>query len=133
MTQPLSDNPPTILLVDDEQSVRAIVLRILRRANFNVLEAATGQDALRISDSHAGTIDLLVTDMFMPGMRGPEVADQLIAKRPGIRVVFMSGYSDHDPKAGIPCGAGFLSKPFSGQELAAAVETALKSKPVSAG
>jgi len=114
-----------ILLVDDEQSVRAIVVKILRRANYNVLEAEDGAAALRISDSHAGEIDLLISDMYMPGLRGPEVAKALSPKRPGLRVLFMSGYADQDSRSGVPLGANFLNKPFSGKELTAAVEAAL--------
>ena len=119
----------TILLVDDEQSVRAIVLKILRRANYKVLEAENGEAALKISDSHPEKIDLLLSDMYMPGLRGPEVAEALAPKRPGIRVLFMSGYADQDSRAGVPFGANFLNKPFSGKELAAAVEAALNGPP----
>src|SRR6478672_6415230 len=116
----------TILLVDDEQSVRSIVMKILRRANYNVLEAQNGEEALRIADTHSGQIDLVVTDMFMPGMRGPEVVQSLLPKRPGLRVLFMSGYADQDARTSVPEGANFLNKPFSGQDLAAAVDAALK-------
>jgi two-component system cell cycle sensor histidine kinase/response regulator CckA len=130
MTTPAQAENQTILLVDDEQAVRLIVLKILRRAKYNVIEASSGEEALKVADAHPGAIDLVVTDMFMPGMRGPEVIQNLIAKRPGLRVLFMSGYADHDPKSGVPFGANFLGKPFSGQELAAAVESALKSNPI---
>src|SRR5436305_6586428 len=108
----------TILLVDDEQSVRAIVLKILRRADYNVLEAESGDAALRIAETHPGRIDLLITDMFMPGLRGPEVATRLAMTRPGLRVLFMSGYADQDARTGVPAGANFLNKPFSGADLA---------------
>jgi two-component system cell cycle sensor histidine kinase/response regulator CckA len=117
---------PTILLVDDEQAVRSIVVKILRRAKYNVLEAENGEAALRISESHPDRIDLLLSDMYMPGLRGPEVAQALAPKRPGLRVLFMSGYADQDSRAGVPEGANFLNKPFSGQELAAKVEAVLK-------
>jgi two-component system cell cycle sensor histidine kinase/response regulator CckA len=120
----------TILLVDDEQSVRAIVLKILRRARYNVLEAENGEAALRIADTHPGKIDLVITDMFMPGLRGPEVVERLAPKRPGLRVLFMSGYADRDARTGVPPGANFLNKPFSGQQLTAAVEAVLKGQPI---
>ena len=84
----------TILLVDDEQSVRSIVLKILRRASYNVIEAENGEAALKLAESHPGTIDLVITDMYMPGLRGPEVAARLALTRPGLRVLFMSGYSE---------------------------------------
>ncbi len=125
----MADRTARILLVDDEQSVRAIVLKILRRANYNVLEAENGEAALKISDSHPEKIDLLLSDMYMPGLRGPEVAEALAPKRPGIRVLFMSGYADQDSRSGVPFGANFLNKPFSGKELAAAVEAALNGPP----
>jgi CheY-like chemotaxis protein len=126
MPAPPTHPNPTILLVDDEQSVRSIVMKILKRANYNVLEAQNGEEALRIADGHAGQIDLVVTDMYMPGMRGPEVVQTLLPKRPGLRVLFMSGYADQDARTSVPEGANFLNKPFSGQDLAAAVDAALK-------
>ena len=127
MTRPPADTEvKTILLVDDEDSVRAIVVKILRRANYTVLEAENGEAALRIADAHPEKIDLLVSDMYMPGLRGPEVAQALAPKRPGLRVLFMSGYADQDSRSGVPVGANFLNKPFSGKELAAAVDAVLK-------
>jgi len=131
MTSPDAADKGTILLVDDEQAVRAIVLKILRRANYNVLEAENGEAALRVAESHPGKIDLVITDMFMPGLRGPEVAQKLAMTRPGLRVLFMSGYADHDLRTGVPAGANFLNKPFSGADLAKTVEAALKGPPVS--
>jgi two-component system, cell cycle sensor histidine kinase and response regulator CckA len=101
-------------------------MKILKRANYNVLEAGNGEEALRIADTHSGQIDLVVTDMFMPGMRGPEVVQSLLPKRPGLRVLFMSGYADQDARTSVPQGANFLNKPFSGRDLAAAVDAALK-------
>lgn len=121
----------TILLVDDEQAVRAIVVKILKRANYHVLEAESGDAALRIAESHSGKIDLLLSDMYMPGLRGPEVAQKLAPKCPGIRVLFMSGYADQDSRSGVPEGANFLNKPFSGKELVTAVEGVLKGPPLS--
>lgn len=132
MTGALDDaGPPTILLVDDEEAVRAIVVKILRRAKYNVIEAENGDDALRVAAAYPGTIDLVVTDMYMPGLRGPEVVQRLAPTRPGLRALFMSGYADQDARTGVPPGANFLSKPFSGQELAAAVEAVLKGPTVS--
>jgi two-component system cell cycle sensor histidine kinase/response regulator CckA len=125
LTSPDTATKGTILLVDDEQSVRSIVMKILQRAKYHVLEAANGDEALRISDSHQGRIDLLISDMYMPGLRGPEVALALAPRRPGLRILFMSGYADQDSRAGVPEGANFLNKPFSGKELAAKVEAVL--------
>jgi len=86
---------------------------------------------LKLAEGHPGNIDLVITDMFMPGMRGPELAQKLGLKRPGLRVLFMSGYADQELKTGVPAGANFLNKPFSGAELAKTVEAALKGPPVS--
>jgi CheY-like chemotaxis protein len=121
----------TILLVDDEDSVRAIVVKILRRAKYNVLEAENGDAAVRIAEAHQGKIDLVITDMYMPGLRGREVVQRIAPTRPGLRALFISGYADQDSRTGVPDGANFLSKPFSGQELTAAVESALKGPPIS--
>jgi DNA-binding NtrC family response regulator len=121
-----TNDPVTILLVDDEQSVRAIVVKILRRAKYNVIEAENGETALQIAKTHPGKIDIVITDMFMPGLRGPEVVQALTPMRPGLRALFMSGYADQDSRTSVPSGANFLSKPFSGQELTAAVEAVLK-------
>ncbi|HJQ10582.1 MAG TPA: response regulator [Gemmatimonadaceae bacterium] len=131
MTSPQEPEKGTILLVDDEQAVRSIVLRILKRAHYRVLEAENGEAALKLADEHQGRIDLVITDMFMPGLRGPEVVQRLAPKRPGLRALFMSGYADQDARTGVPAGANFLNKPFAGRELAAAVEAALKGPTVS--
>ena len=131
MSEAKTPDAPTILLVDDEQSVRAIVLKILRRAHYNVLEAEDGETALRIAEAHPGKIDLVITDMFMPGLRGREVVERLAPTRPGLRALFISGYADQDARTGVPGGANFLNKPFSGQELASAVEKVLKGPAIS--
>ena len=131
MKAPDAEQKKTILLVDDEQSVRAIVLKILRRAKYNVLEAENGEIALQVAAAHPGKIDLVITDMYMPGLRGPEVVERLAPARPGLRALFMSGYADQDARTGVPLGANFLNKPFSGQELAAAVEAVLKGPAIS--
>lgn len=130
-TAPESDGRPTILLVDDEQSVRAIVLRILRRAHYNVIAAENGEEALRVAAAHSGKIDVVVTDMYMPGMRGPQVVEALSKQRPGLRALFMSGYADQDARTAVPPGANFLHKPFSGQDLTTAIETVLKGPSLS--
>jgi two-component system cell cycle sensor histidine kinase/response regulator CckA len=128
MSQPApSLEPRTILLIDDEQSVRSIVMKILKRASFKVLEADSGETALKIAESHTGTIDLVVTDLNMPGLTGPEVVKKLATVRPGLKVLYMSGSAEHDAvaRAGVPGGANFLHKPFSGQELTTAVKAAI--------
>lgn len=131
MTTGEETGPLTILLVDDEDSVRAIVVKILRRAKYNVLDAENGEAAIRIAETHPGKIDVLITDMYMPGLRGREVVERIAPTRPGLRALFISGYADQDVRTGVPEGANFLNKPFSGQELASAVEKVLKGPPIS--
>ncbi|HEX3533091.1 MAG TPA: response regulator [Gemmatimonadaceae bacterium] len=129
--EPAATDPITILLVDDEQSVRAIVVKILRRAKYNVIEAENGEVALQLARAHPGKIDIVLTDMYMPGLRGPEVVEAIVPMRPGLRALFMSGYADQDSRTAVPPGANFLNKPFSGQELTAAVEAVLKGPTLS--
>lgn len=116
----------TILLVDDEESVRAIITKILGRAGHQVLEAVHGQGALRLAAAYDGPIDLLITDMYMPGLRGPEIVERLRQTRPGIHVLFMSGFTDEDvARSGLDPALSFLRKPFTIQELTEAVQSAL--------
>jgi two-component system cell cycle sensor histidine kinase/response regulator CckA len=116
----------TILLVDDEESVRAVVTRILNRHGQKVLEAQHGADALRLAADYDGKIDLLITDLYMPGLRGPEIFERLRLTRPGIHVLFMSAYSGEDvARSGVDPASNFLHKPFTVQELSEAVGNAL--------
>ena len=120
------DSGVTILLVDDEESVRAVVTKILTRHGHTVLEAEHGADALRMAAGHEGKIDLLISDMYMPGLRGPEIVEKLRPSRPGISVLFMSGYADEDvARSGVAPGTRFLKKPFTVEELSEAVRQAL--------
>ena len=109
----------TVLVAEDEDGVRAPVRRILAAHGYRVLEAEDGPSALRVARDHAGRIDLLLTDVVMPGMNGGELARRLRRLRSGIRVVFMSGYSTEAVAThGILApGASFLQKPFSVEEL----------------
>jgi two-component system, cell cycle sensor histidine kinase and response regulator CckA len=84
----------TILLAEDEQAVRTLVRRVLARAGYQILEAESGVDALQLARARDGTIDLLLTDVVMPGMSGRELADTLLRERPDLRVLYMSGYTD---------------------------------------
>jgi len=107
-----------ILLVEDEQAVRNVVKRTLIKLGFEVTDAEDGPNALKIAEQH-DHIDLLVTDVVMPGMSGAELADRLKATRPDLRVLFMSGYTgDALTERGIQeDGADFIQKPFSSREL----------------
>jgi DNA-binding NtrC family response regulator len=84
----------TILLVEDEDAVRAVARGILQRFGYQVIEARNAGEALLHSESHAGDIDLLLTDVVMPQMSGPALAKRLTASRPTMKVLCMSGYTD---------------------------------------
>ncbi len=118
----------TLLLVEDEEMVRQLVARVLRDLGYEVFETSSGDEALSFSDSFDQEIDLLVTDVVMPGMSGSELAEILSTKRPTTRVLFMSGYTD---EAIVHHGvldrvAEFIGKPFTPQELAHKVRGVLE-------
>jgi PAS domain S-box-containing protein len=117
----------TILLAEDEESVRALTLRILRSCGYHVIDAGNGVDAIRMSRKHDGPIHLLLSDMVMPVMGGRKLAGELSALRPGIRVLFLSGYAydDVDREGGNGLAEGFLQKPFTPSALAVKVREAL--------
>jgi two-component system, cell cycle sensor histidine kinase and response regulator CckA len=117
----------TILLVEDEPSVLALSERILADQGYAVLSAASPDEALALAVAHSGPIDLLLTDIVMPGMNGRELHRRLIDRRPGLRVVFMSGYTANviAHQGVLDEGVDFLQKPFSRQALAAKVREAL--------
>jgi PAS domain S-box-containing protein len=111
-----------VLVVEDQPEVRNLACRILRTGGYNVTAAANGDEALRLAESPDLAIDLLLTDIVMPGMTGPELAARLRAGRPGLKVLFMSGYSDADPADGLAGGGRpHLQKPFSPAQLSAKV------------
>jgi two-component system cell cycle sensor histidine kinase/response regulator CckA len=109
----------TVLLVEDEEMVRRMTREVLEGAGYRVLEAASGFEALRLSSGHGGRLDLLLTDVVMPGMSGRELAERLAPVRPGMKVLYMSGHTDdaifHHGVA--QAGTGFLQKPFTPETL----------------
>jgi PAS domain S-box-containing protein len=109
----------TILLAEDEEMVRELAIEIFQGAGYTVLDAPNGTAALAVSDRHAGRIDLLVTDMVMPGMDGIELARRVCDSRPGIPVLFMSGYAeDAKERLGdLNEGRAFLQKPITPTNL----------------
>ena len=116
----------TILLVEDEPSVRAVTARTLRRAGHRVLEAALPSDGVQLFGEHADQIDLLMTDLVMPEMSGSELADRLVSERPGLRVLFVSGYTDALTAAASQApDAAVLRKPFVPSQLLDTVAEAL--------
>jgi CheY-like chemotaxis protein len=110
----------TILLVEDDRGVAALVSRSLERTGYNVLVASHGEQALAILRSRERPIDLLLTDIVMPGMNGRELAEKVTLERPGTPVLFMSGYSnDAILKHGIETASvNFIQKPFAVDDLA---------------
>jgi PAS domain S-box-containing protein len=109
----------TVMLVEDEDLVRGLVRDILARQGYIVLDAADGQSALETARRHRGPIQLLVTDVVMPGMSGLELADSLTHERPDTRVIYISGYTDERVmRRGTPQpGTAFLQKPFTPEAL----------------
>jgi two-component system cell cycle sensor histidine kinase/response regulator CckA len=109
----------TVLVVDDEAAVRSAVREILQLTGYLVLEAGSGEEALRISAGQEGPIHLLLTDVVMPRMSGPEVAQRLARMSPKTRVLYMSGYSEDAliRRGMIEQGAPFLQKPFTPDTL----------------
>jgi two-component system cell cycle sensor histidine kinase/response regulator CckA len=116
-----------ILVVEDDDQVRTVVSKGLPRLGYEVLVVRNAEEALALSEKHPGRIDLLLTDVVMPGLSGPELAERLTARRPETRVVFMSGYpAGDDPATGFELnGRGYLQKPFALAELAEKIRTAL--------
>jgi DNA-binding NtrC family response regulator len=112
-----------VLLVEDEDAIRFTTAQMLTRAGYRVLSAASPGDAAAIFELHAQEIDLLLTDIVMPGMHGPELAERLLARRPELPVVFVSGYSDVMPTTAITTARmAFVPKPFTPAALVSAVE-----------
>ncbi|MCE9574713.1 MAG: response regulator [Deltaproteobacteria bacterium] len=105
----------TILYVEDEDAVRRVTTRSLERWGYTVITARDGLEALALEARHGGVIDLLLTDVVMPGLGGRALADQLKARRPGIAIVFMSGYTDDEVvREGVNAGVdAFVQKPFT--------------------
>lgn len=116
----------TILLVEDEEMIRRLVRNVLMRSGYTVYDAPAAPDALELLRHHGGEIDLLLTDVVMPGMSGPSLAKIASDERPSLRVLFTSGYTNEPEEVlGAPDTA-FLGKPFSPQDLVAKVREVLE-------
>ncbi len=114
----------TILLVDDQPDVRELARDMLAAKGYQVLEAGNAAEALQVGQNHAGHIDLLLTDVVMPGMSGHGLAAELRRQRPDVRVLYMSGFAlmraQHETlemNAGLDPGSPILPKPFSAESL----------------
>jgi DNA-binding NtrC family response regulator len=123
----------TILLVEDEEQVRVIALNILRRQGYQVISAQNAGEALLICERHPGAIDLLLTDVVMPQMSGPELAKRLGQTRPDMRVLCMSGYTDDSiVRHGVlETGVAFVQKPITPALLSRKVREVLDGDDVS--
>jgi len=117
----------TVLLVEDDPAVRAFMRRSLESAGYRVLETTVPDEAVQLARAPDVPVDMLLTDVVMPTIAGPELAASLLAARPGLRVLFVSGYTeDTGLRSGsLPPGQTFLQKPFTGDELARAVRAVL--------
>jgi len=124
--RPVQRSWETVLLVEDEEAVRALAGEVLRRQGYAVLEARHGLDALRIAERHTDDIHLMITDVVMPHMSGRDLAERLSVSRPNMKVLFISGYTDqtlvpHD----LTPGDAFLQKPFAPDVFARTVRSVL--------
>jgi CheY-like chemotaxis protein len=120
----------TILLVEDDSGVRKAMMYALSQAGYDVLPAATGADALAVIARHGSPIDLVITDVVMPGMTGRELADRLQETHPPMGVLYVSGYTDDQVvrRGALRGDAPFLSKPFSARSLLEHVRTVLEGR-----
>jgi CheY-like chemotaxis protein len=136
--EPLTDKTPpprpklnapsaVVLVTEDEPSVRQVVVTVLQRAGYRVLEAAHPRQALAIAHEHAGPIDLLLTDVVMPMMSGKDLAQQLCAQRPDLSVLYMSGYTDKAivHHGVLEAGVHLLAKPVTPEQLLKTVAAVL--------
>ena len=117
----------TVLLVEDEDAVRHMTQEILQSNGYSVLDASNGNVAVQVSAEHKGIIDLMLTDVVMPQLGGRELAEKLSVTRPGMKVLYMSGYTDDAiVHHGVLDGrASFLEKPFTPDALARKIKEVL--------
>jgi two-component system, cell cycle sensor histidine kinase and response regulator CckA len=115
----------TILLVEDEDTIRRLVAEVLSRSGYTVLDAPAGDAALELLNAHGDRIDLLLTDIVMPGMSGADLARAATLARPSLRVLFTSGYTSDPEEVLAGVSAAFIGKPFSPQALVAKVREIL--------
>ena len=122
----------TILVAEDEDGVRSLTKEVLEKYGYTVLEASNGEEALKIVERHEGPLDLLLSDVVMPRMGGPELAQELLARRPAVKVLYMSGYTDHPMvrRGVVNAGVAFLQKPFTPTVLVSRIREILESRPV---
>ncbi|HLH65567.1 MAG TPA: ATP-binding protein [Solirubrobacteraceae bacterium] len=124
----------TVLVVEDEDAIRAAAARILARRGFRVLDCADGHEAVALARDHTGPIDALICDVIMPGMMGREVVERIGRLRPGIAVIYMSGYAEPilGSRRALPADAILLEKPFGESELLSSLQEALSRRSANA-
>jgi CheY-like chemotaxis protein len=125
---PITGGTETVLIVEDEEMLRELAREILKDYGYRTLEVASGRQALEIWQEHGAEIDLLLTDMVMPGgVSGVELAEKLVTEFPQLKVVFMSGYTADEvsPELLKRANASFIQKPYGHAELATVVRNAL--------
>jgi CheY-like chemotaxis protein len=127
ITAVLYNGSETILLAEDEDIVRDLVMKVLRAGGYKVLPARDGMEAIRIGDSHKGTIHLLVTDVVMPRMSGRELVGRILPARPQMKVLYMSGYTENAivHHGVLEEGVEFIQKPFKTTDLVRRVREVL--------
>jgi PAS domain S-box-containing protein len=122
----------TILLVEDEDALRILTRNVLRSMGYTVLEACDGEKACEVSRQFGAEIHLLLSDVVMPGMNGPALAEKLVVERPTLKVLYISGYTGQAVGQGVlPAGCNFLTKPFTRDQLAHKVREALQTEKAS--
>jgi two-component system, cell cycle sensor histidine kinase and response regulator CckA len=128
---PIHPGDETVLLVEDEPEVRSLVQRILKTQGYTVVTAANPDEALAVAREFKGAIQLMVTDVVMPGMSGLQLAERLVPTRPDMRVLFVSGYTDDamGPQGILEPGKAFLQKPFTPNALARKIRDVLDAEP----
>jgi len=114
--EPLGDHSATVLIVDDNSDLRILLQRALERHGFSVLAAANGEKALRLSEQHEGAIEILVSDILLPGLNGIELSKRIRAAHPETKVLFITGSGDQIPELS-ELGTNILEKPFLPSEL----------------
>jgi CheY-like chemotaxis protein len=135
MNQTVARNVPTVLLVEDDDQVRAFVRSLLSHAGYNVVEARTGAEGLQRAEEIGYKVDLVLTDMLLPEMSGSDMAEKILERRPGLKILFITGYVEGDivQRCIADLGASFLDKPFAPSVLLQRVRDAVGAAHIEAG
>ena len=115
--------PKQVLIAEDEPVVRLLLQRLLKSWGYRTLSASNGKQAVEMAQQHDGEIDVLLSDITMPEMSGPELAEKLTEQRPFLKVILMSGYSQ--AQVALRRGWKFVQKPFKPETIKKAIETSL--------